>query len=201
MDKHLLDDVALVAAAEASYDRPVTWERGDCRAILGELDGGRHVVAFPGSENLLDWITDIEAVPVLDPALGWCHRGFLADARGIAYQITHDLMGCKVVVTGHSKGGADGLVFAALARLAGLDIEAVVTFGAPCAGFDQLRRHLADIPIRQYRNGHDPVPGLLPAAAGWRHAREPLVAIGTPAPLAVEDHLVAAYRRALGALA
>jgi hypothetical protein len=192
-----VSDVALAAACEAAYADPVTWERGNAHVLLAESEG-RHVVAFRGTANARDWLVDFEASPKLHPGLGWCHAGFLDDVLGVADQMRADLAGERVVVTGHSKGGAEALIFAGLLVLAGQAPEAVVTFGAPRAAFATLGEVLDQVPVRQYRHGNDPVPLVPLELAGWRHAREPLLQIGQPCLDPIADHFIAGYRKALG---
>jgi hypothetical protein len=189
-------DAACAAAAATSYTDPVTWERGNCHVLLAESDG-YHVIAFRGTASIADWLVDFEASPKLHAALGWCHDGFLDDVLGVSEQMLADLAGKRVVVTGHSKGGAEALIFAGLMVVAAQAPEAVVTFGAPRPAYAKLGEVLAGVAVREYRHGNDPVPEVLPEIAGWRHVREPLIQIGKPEPDAISDHFIEGYRKAL----
>lgn len=191
-----MTDRVLAAACAAAYCDPVTWERDDAHVLLAESDGV-HIVAFRGTANARDWIVDFDARPKLHPGLGWCHAGFLDDVLGVADQMRLDLAGARVIVTGHSKGGAEALIFAGLLALAGQAPEAVVTFGAPRAGYATLGAVLDQVAVRQYRHGHDPVPSLPPEMSGWRHVREPLLQIGQPSRDPISDHFIASYQAAL----
>jgi len=77
---------------------------------------------------------------------------------------------------------------------------AIITFGAPRAGFARLRRVLSKLPIEQYRFGEDLVPTLpwaLWPLLRYAHVRAP-IAIGTSTGDALADHHIANY---VGALA
>lgn len=208
-------DVELAAASATAYADPATWERGDCHAVLAST-AGTHIIAFRGTADVMAWLIDFEAIPKLHPQLGFCHAGFLDDVMGIADQILADLPPGPYVVTGHSKGGAEALIFAAIATLRGRPPIAVVTFGAPRAAFAKLGDVLDMLPVRQYRHANDPVPSYPLADAGWRHWHEPIVSlieiIEPGASLVtgygsavvdlvrhVPDHFIAGYLHALAA--
>jgi hypothetical protein len=188
-------DAALADACSRAYDG-TTWERNDCHALAAEADGV-HVVAFRGTAGARDWLIDFDALPKLHPGLGFCHQGFLDGVAGIADQIRADLAGKRVIITGHSKGGGEALIFAGLLVLAGQGPDAVVTFGAPRAAFATLGQVLDQVPVRQYRHGNDPVPMVPLELAGWRHVREPLIQVGQPSLDPISDHLISGYRSAL----
>lgn len=191
-------DMALLDACAQAYLAPVTWERGNCHALLAEV-AGQHVVAFRGTANTRDWLVDFDAAPMLHAGLGWCHQGFLESVLGVADQIRADLAGERLIVTGHSKGGAEALIFAGLLVLAGQAPAAVVTYGAPRAAYASLGEILDQVPVRQYRHGHDPVPLVPPELAGWRHVREPLIQLPQPSLDPIADHLLVPTRMAMSA--
>lgn len=188
-------DAACAEACAAAYIDPATWTAGDAFAIVSQSDD-LHIVAFRGSESLRDWLVDFSLRPAWHPQLGWCHEGFLADVMQIAPQMIAELAGKRVALAAHSKG-AECLIFGALMLLAGHPPEAIVTFGAPRVGFGKLRDILNPIDIRQYHNGNDPVPAILPEIFGWRHAREPLIQYGPCTLDPFDSHFLASYRALL----
>jgi hypothetical protein len=195
-----MDDYALALLAQATHHDAPTWARGDAFVYGTPTEDGAIVVAFRGSHSINDWIHDFEVRPSLDPELGWCHAGFLGNVRGVAGQIMHDVVGKRTIVTGHSKGGAEAKLFAALLVAAGRPPAQLTTFGAPrvaAQSNDRLAALLAAVPGMDYRHRVDPVPGL---PHGFSHPRpvhqlvEPLAALE-----AITDHLIAHYIAALKA--
>jgi hypothetical protein len=93
-------------------------------------------------------------------------------------------------------GGAIALPVGALLLVDGVRLSAIVTFEAPRCGGWKLRRVLSRINLGLYRNGDDPVPDVPWLPGVYMHPRR-LVQIGEPAFDPLEDHHIAAYRRAL----
>jgi lipase (class 3) len=201
-----MTDKNLAGYAAAAYAGVPTWTQGDAFVYATDLNdaqlGNITVVAWRGTADPEDLLHDADVIPEDDPDLGMCHAGFLEDVNGVAGRITSDLSGKRVVLTGHSKGGAEALIFGAKLLVANAPPLMIVTFGAPRAGFAKLRDTLSAVnTIRQYRNGNDPVtqvPFLVVPMAGdlYMHAR-PLLSIGQPAPNPLDDHRIAGYQAAL----
>lgn len=141
-------------------------------AVRRSDDGlGMAVVAFRGTQQVKDWLTNLNAektdIHSTDPAntllLGRVHRGFNAAFLSVRQQMTDLLADEKdmpVYITGHSLGGA-------LATLAtwytnGNDLAACYTFGAPRVGDDRLAERFRT-PIYRLVNGIDPVPMVPPS--------------------------------------
>jgi len=137
------------------------------------------VIVFRGTENLLDWRTNMR--------LAWTelqggvkvHTGFFGaykPIRDLLFEKVRDLIQAKprpVYITGHSLGGA--LAVMATAELANHDeavvrdsIAACYTFGCPKAGdrsFDQYVK----VPLYRITNGVDLVPAVPPVLSGYKH--------------------------------
>lgn len=172
-------------------------------AIVRRLPEGL-VVAFRGTDDPGDWIMDVMAAPRLtyyrDAAAAtkivFMHRGFYMAASSVYKAVCKAVGQEKFYLTGHSLGGAIALIIGYMRVTSGLPPEAIVTFGAPKAGFNAFAEALANIPVRQYRRGNDPVPHL-PLALPYfpyRHVTAPLVQCGeddTSNPFAC--HHIAGY--------
>lgn len=192
-----MNDLDLCRAAAATYQGPATWETKflDCHAYLTSVDNVA-VVAFKGSVSLMDWVRDFMALPIHRRIsvgnLGWVHAGFFGDVNGIWQRIKVDLGNQPFAVTGHSKGGAEAIIFAAMMLEAGRMPVRVATFGAPRAGMGTLRDVLAAVPVAQYRHARDVVPEV-PFGDEWCHAR-PLVELDTPVTVdRFADHHIPFY--------
>ena len=199
------------------------------------------VIAFRGTREGVDWqISNLRAFPVplrdCGPARPLVHRGFqntldygdkTTGLRSLDALFAHleeaRLLSRRIVVTGHSLGGALALLFAAklMARHPGLvqeNLDQIVTFGAPAAGLHGFRRHLAPLAARSLRvvNRSDPVPFTPPlfyrhvgqelwlsrrgivSNPGW--PRRALSGARSLFARAVEDHAIALYAERLGNL-
>jgi hypothetical protein len=137
------------------------------------------VVAFRGTEDLLDWRTNVMAKWVVLQGGFRVHTGFFQaywPIREKMFASVTRLLAAKprpVYVTGHSLGGA--LACMATAELANADdaavrdsIAACYTFGCPRAG-DSSFDWLVKVPLYRVTNGVDIVPTVPPAIIGYRH--------------------------------
>ena len=194
----LITDALLATICSASYATPPAWCVGDVRATRTEIDNVS-VVALPGTRPrvVADWIRDADVVPLWHPLLGVCHRGFLSGALAIFPLIAADLAGRRVIITGHSLGGAEAVPLAGLFAVAGRPPVACVTFGAPRVGLAMLRAALVGVQIRQYRDGDDPVPELIPP---YEHVSA-LIQFGADALDPVDDHSIQLYAARLAGIA
>jgi hypothetical protein len=141
--------------------------------------GDMIVVVFRGTENRLDWMTNVNTKFVALQGGTRVHTGFFQ-----AYWPIRDAMFAFLVaalkkkkravyVTGHSLGGA--LALMATAELANHDdaeirdsIAACYTFGCPRAGDSSFDLYVK-VPLYRVTNGVDLVPAVPPAILGYRH--------------------------------
>lgn len=176
MDRRLAE----ICRETFEHDEPVTVRE----------DGDGLIVCVRASKDSRDWVQNFLALPTKDRLVGVVHDGFLAEARQIMRQIAPALQGRRFVITGHSRGGAIALVLGGLLKGSGLVADAIVTFGAPRAGWRGLAEALQGIPVRQYRCGGDPVPY-------WPDAPYvdvvPLHQIGTGLLNPLSDHAIGRY--------
>jgi fermentation-respiration switch protein FrsA (DUF1100 family) len=186
----MLTDADLAVIAGAAYSTKPRWAVGDVRATWsarGDID----VIAFRGTdpESLADWLRDLDFWPTWRPQLGTCHRGFITGAEGVLPWIRQDMAGRRLVLTGHSLGGALAISLAALLVALGIPVWSVVTFGAPRVGLWQLRKLMAPVPVRQYIDADDPVPQV---PRPYLHVRD-TISIGAPLLDLLDAHAVARY--------
>jgi hypothetical protein len=199
----VISPLRLAQLCAAAYDPmaswAMSWERNDVH-FHACVENGVTILVARGTEpyDLEDWIADFSIRPTVSrrhPLLGLCHAGFLTDVEQVAAEMQHDTQGQRVIVTGHSKGAAEALLFAAMQCCAGATPLLVVTFGSPRPGFVQLQELLRDLPGVDYRNGADPVPDLPLAFLHPRHLKP----IGTPSGNPIRDHFIESYIAALAA--
>ena len=139
------------------------------------------VVSFRGTENMQDWMTNLQYS--MAPALTLCnrprdesaarvHQGFLDAFRSVRDQVDRYLPcaeGLPVFITGHSLGGA--LATLGAAHLSGRGLAACYTFGAPRVGNKGFSSSL-QTPVYRVVNPGDPVPHVPTPLRGYRHAGE-----------------------------
>jgi len=138
-------------------------ERYDAEALFS-VDSNYVIVAFRGTERDYDDIlTDIRLFPWYSKELGtWCHKGFLLSVRSIYLILLRDIYraieGKRIILTGHSLGGAMAQIFAAMLVSNGIKVANIITFGAPRAGGAGLKSITKDISGNRYVCGSDIVP-------------------------------------------
>lgn len=149
-----------------SYDpsRAPTWETpGLCRAFLDRDPDGRAVVTLEGTRPTVlgDWLRDLDQLQLkIDPALGPLPDGFGRDVLSVIFRIFHDLKGQPVGWNGHSKGGSECLIGAAIWKLAGEKLAGVTAFEPARVGL--LGGLLDGEAVLITHVGTDPVPDVPP---------------------------------------
>lgn len=132
---------------------------------------GMAVVAFRGTQQSIDWWTNLDAAAIeihgrgtnSGVVVGKVHKGFNRAYLSVDAQIKELLEGeedLPLYITGHSLGGA--LAKLATWYLPGAKLAACYTFGAPRIG-DQKLRDRYRTPIYRIVNGTDPVPFVPPS--------------------------------------
>jgi hypothetical protein len=188
--------LCLARLAERAYVE-ATWRFGNGVEVLWRGGDGFAALAFRGTEDLEDALRDARGLPWPDRRLGFCHAGFLKGVREVWPLLAPTALAQPVFFTGHSKGGAEATLAAALTVVAGGRVAGLVTFGSPRVGFAGLGRILRHgrVPVARYVNGADCVPDHPWPLWGYRHVGAP-VPVGVPRDR-LRDHRMAAYLAAL----
>lgn len=164
----------LLSLSAKAYDRH-TFKAGGTEVFVSQVRK-QTVMAFRGTTfDGADIIKDLRAMPWWSKEIGtFVHRGFLVGVRAIWPLLP--LTGHKnppIVLTGHSKGGAEAILVGAMLTVLEIPVAQIETFGAPRVGFGGIKKILKDIPGKRHRLGDDIVPTVphrfpLP----YRHDRE-----------------------------
>ena len=159
-------DAQLAALVRDAYTSPPSVVgTDDVRAVYHWFDD-ELVVAITGTMTLPGWIRDFEFWPHRDAILGRCHSGFLHNGQMLWALIKPTVLiaqtkGLKVTFAGHSLGGAEAQICAAMTVAMGWGVARVVTFGSPRVALwinRDFRRLLSGVPMRLYKRAGDPVP-------------------------------------------
>jgi Lipase (class 3) len=132
------------------------------------------VIACEGSESIGDWVADFDVIgpqSVEHPDLGLVHAGFDVTTDECFAAIVTAIGARAVILTGHSKGGAEAEMLAAKLAAKGIGIAKLTTFGTP----------------RWVIIGNTKVPLLLPATlvgVSYRHFKD----VVTEVPFPPFDH-------------
>lgn len=170
--------------------------------VLMDVREGAVALAFRGTEkDGRDIVRDLRGYPWFARELGcWVHRGFLVGARNVMAEFPWHFER-PVYLAGHSKGGAEATVVAALMCAAGRPPRSLVTFGSQRVGSGGLGRLLAANGVDRVRYvfGADvvtQVPMLLGLLRVYRHVA-PATRTGRTTGDGAKDHRIAGYVAAL----
>lgn len=141
----------------------------DTQAMLIESTGTTPfaVLVFRGSENVKDFLTDLEVGKFsLRGYKNNLHEGFTEALNSVWSDIDVELaqLTCPVFYTGHSLGAA--LATLAAARRAP---KALYTFGSPRVGNKAFVNSLNDVPIYRIVDDEDVVTTIPPDKLGFQH--------------------------------
>ncbi|MDD5674014.1 MAG: lipase family protein [Chitinivibrionales bacterium] len=134
--------------------------------IIRDGRNNLQTIAIQGTKNFHNIVLDMEFSERVDPLLGVkLHRGFEKTARELYDQLilTKALdKAMPVIITGHSLGGAAGVILALYLQQAGFTIRKVVTFGQPRITDGTGARQFCSIPLLRVVNSKDAIPFLPP---------------------------------------
>ena len=146
-----------------------TFERDGLRACVCK-DDTKVAVVFRGSDNLRNWITNIK-IASKPLKTGSVHFGFHESTMKFYDDITKRISDFggkkkKLIVTGHSLGGAMALLYAYEATIRNdLEVSSLITFGQPLCldkGIAVEVQSLFQERYRRFVNEKDPVTRLIP---------------------------------------
>jgi hypothetical protein len=127
-------------------------------------------IAFRGTTNWREHLNNLNVWPQA-ASHGRVHSGFSYTMNRLGpllYKLVYGdiLSNKKILLTGHSRGGALAQVFASLLVAGGHMPHSVWAFGSPMVGDEAFASLLKTVPVAIYRNGNDPVllfpPNLSP---------------------------------------
>ena len=157
-----------------AYER-ATIETMRCHVLVEEFEGLLGL-AFRGSAATRDWATNARARRAMIAGGVSVRQGFWESVDGIiaqARRLDQRQQPPPVLVTGHSKGAAEALIYAWRLAREGRPVAGVYTFGGPRVGDAGWRRSydelLGGVTWRfvHQADGVARIPGWL---LGWRHA-------------------------------
>jgi hypothetical protein len=110
----LRDALACAEASALAYDS-ATIESALAHVLIQELPD-RRIVAFRGTHNPLDWLTDAKIkFAEFPPGSGlYVHSGFLESMLSVRDELINELKALPpkpTIITGHSKGAAEARLF------------------------------------------------------------------------------------------
>ena len=127
------------------------------------------ILAVEGTNETTDWVTNLKFLIKRDD----CHRGFKNNANRTLAELVVAYEGLnperKLVIAGHSLGGATATCIADLLWESGNKNVALVTAGSPRPGGRRLKRRLKDLEHHRFVHGNDIVPNTPPWLAGFVH--------------------------------
>lgn len=168
-------DLRLGNYAKEAYRRHTVRLKHNTEVLL-ESDGTTGIIALRGSEkHWKDWAANFMAIPVACRSIGIAPWGFarralrtfdyLTKGDGTEFMRNHDYF----QVTGHSQGGAVGILLGELLYAYGFNVTRCVALGAPKTGKRDLEvptaiyDHAGDIVCKvPFLWGHPIKPKVLP---------------------------------------
>ena len=158
------------------------------------------ILAIQGTKEKTDWFTNIKIL-FRNKSM---HRGFKANAERVlvrAFANNESLVdGKRVVLTGHSLGGASATCLADILQER-FDNIMLATFGSPRPGGRVLRKRLQSVKHYRFKHGDDVVPLTPPWLLGYVHTAPEIYLKDSDDTLfdGVADHNMGSYRQELEA--
>ena len=137
--------------------------------LVSRKIAGHTILAVEGTKEKTDWITNLKFLIRRDD----CHRGFKNNCNRTLAQLVVAYEGLnperKLVITGHSHGGATATLIADQLWESGNKNIALVTAGAPRPGGRRLKNRLNGLEQYRFVHGNDIVPNTPPFIVGYVH--------------------------------
>lgn len=170
-------DELQAALAAGGFELRAVFNKDDTQGYFAVRPDQFAVLAFRGTTDFSDWITNLQIgrVPLPERPDVRVHKGFLGAFRCCETEIRTavDSIGADLglYITGHSLGGA--LAQIASAVLERDNLAACYTYGSPRVGQEAFDR-LVKCPHYRLVNNWDIVPGVpFPSPWGYRHTGDP----------------------------
>ena len=131
-------------------------------------------IAFRGTDNTSNVITDLRFIPWYSKRFGWTHKGFLASFRKLKSELRSTLNsfagpGINFIFVGHSLGGSICQMACIWAGSRYPEIKSsCISFGAPKVGLSSFGKKLKKYCHIRVFNPDDPVP-MLPTSWFYNH--------------------------------
>ena len=140
--------------------------------LVNRTQKGVTILAVEGTNEKTDWITNLKFLIKRDD----CNRGFKNNCNRTLAKLVVAYEGLnperKLVIAGHSLGGATATLIADLLWESGNKNIALITAGSPRPGGRRLKRRLKDLEHLRFVHGNDIVPGTPPWLAGYVHTHK-----------------------------
>ena len=134
---------------------------------------GYTILAIEGTKEKTDWLTNIKFLLKSDD----CHRGFKNNSYRSLSKLVCDYEALdkkrKLIITGHSLGGATATLIADLIYPNNQNI-ALITAGSPRSGGRKLKERLKNVEHLRFVYGDDIVPKTPPWVCGYVHTHQPI---------------------------
>jgi predicted lipase len=166
--------------------------------IVDKSIPGYCILAVEGTNEMTDWVTNLKfAFRSSDT-----HRGFKDNATRTITQLVLGYESLerdrKLILTGHSLGGATATVIADI-MLPNTPDLAIITIGSPRPGGRKLRKRLKNVEHLRFVHGDDIVPSTPPWLNGYVHTH-PMIHLHDEDDKrfdGVEDHNAVYYYNAI----
>jgi triacylglycerol lipase len=165
-DKHAKGPTRKEVLARVKLDEVEFFNQDDSQAALVKTIDSSDVrfaaLVLRGTDELMDWVTNLQAVPVAWSGQGRVHKGFSEALDKIWSKVVRALekhvpADCPLFITGHSLGAALATLAASLRPP-----RALYTYGSPRVGDDDFAATLPSVPAYRVVNNRDVVTTLPP---------------------------------------
>ena len=166
--------------------------------IVDKSIPGYCILAIEGTNETSDWATNLKFLFRSEDT----HRGFKDNATRTITELVLNFesleKGRKLILAGHSLGGATATVVADLMLKSAPDLS-IITIGSPRPGGRGLRERLKNVEHLRFVHGDDVVPKTPPFLTGYVHTH-PMIHLEDADDKrfdGVEDHNAVYYYNAI----
>jgi Lipase (class 3) len=192
-----------------AYASPLGWTHYwviDEVIVCHTVVDGQDVLVLPGSRTALDWMRDMNAMPVWHHNLGFVHAGFLMGLDDVYAEVKSVVK--NPLITGHSLGGSRARILAGMFAYDAFPVDTLCVFGSPKPAFINLQRIITKSGMKHlsFRNRNDPVPTVpftMDLIFQYCHTEDWVAVDAAPTPDDLEplrDHHIGLYIQGLTAL-